>query len=70
LRDVSLNASEHCIESHELQVRSDIVFGRTTAMARSENANQNEEEDSRRYQELQDVAMTFWVATHRGEIQS
>jgi hypothetical protein len=69
-RDVSLNAAEHCIESHELQVRSGIVLGRTVALARSENDHQNEKEDSSRYQELQQVAMKFWVAAHRGEIQS
>lgn len=58
------------IESREIQVRSDIVFGREVAMARSENDHQNEKEDSSRYQVLQQVAMTFWVAAHRGEIQS
>jgi hypothetical protein len=69
-REVSLNAAEHCIETHEIRVRSDIVFGRTVAMARSENDHQKEKEDSSRNQELQHVALTFWVAAHRGEIQS
>jgi hypothetical protein len=40
-----------------MQVGSDIVFGRTVAMARSENDHQNEKEDSSRYQELQHVAI-------------
>jgi hypothetical protein len=39
-------------------------------MARSGNDHQNEKEDSSRYQELQQVAVTLWVAAHHGEIQS
>jgi hypothetical protein len=68
--DVSLNAAEHFTESHEIQVRSDIVFGRAVAMTRSENDHQKKKEDSSRHQELQHVALTFWVAAPRGEIQS
>lgn len=52
------------------RLRNDIVFARTVAMARSESDHQNEKENSSRYQELQHVAVTFWVAAHRGEIQS
>ena len=54
----------------EIQVRSDIGFARAVAKSRSEKDHQNEKEDSSRYQELQQVAMTFWVAAHRGEIRS